>query len=179
MKRAFVKEHAASYCAATSIHGLGYIVSASRGYERICWAAVVIAFASYAGFIIAGAIKEWVESPAVTEIKSFSKVEFCLWPFIQSQLFQPVSQVDFPTLTLCNPNGIDTGEYVRAVFNNLDFDKNLAEKFMFGFLRKVQEDIKDFLINWGRLNTKMIFKKLQNEISANFSLMETWISLSP
>ncbi len=29
--------------------------------------------------------------------------------------------MDFPALTLCNPRGHNTGEYVRSVFNNLDF----------------------------------------------------------
>ncbi len=38
-----------------------------------------------------------------------------------------MTEVDFPALTLCNPNHADTGEYVRAVFNNFEFDQNLRE----------------------------------------------------
>jgi hypothetical protein len=31
----------------------------------------------------------------------------------------------FPAVTLCNPRGHDTGEYVRAIFNNFAFlEKN-------------------------------------------------------
>ncbi len=29
--------------------------------------------------------------------------------------------MDFPSVTFCNPNSYDSGEYVRAVFNNLAF----------------------------------------------------------
>ena len=43
-------------------------------------------------------------------------------------LTQPVSQVDFPALTLC-PNQADTGEWVRAVLNNLEYDARLGDFF--------------------------------------------------
>jgi hypothetical protein len=40
-----------------------------------------------------------------------------------------VQEVDFPAVTLCNPKGQDTGEYVRAVFNNFVFlEKKVANK---------------------------------------------------
>jgi hypothetical protein len=32
-----------------------------------------------------------------------------------------VQEVDYPAVTLCNPRGHDTGEYVRAIFNNFVF----------------------------------------------------------
>ena len=32
-----------------------------------------------------------------------------------------MTEVDFPSVTLCNAYGLDTGEYVRNVFNNLAF----------------------------------------------------------
>ena len=39
-------------------------------------------------------------------------------------LFQPVTEVNFPAVTFCNPYGHDTGEYVRAVFNNFEFPED-------------------------------------------------------
>jgi hypothetical protein len=40
-----------------------------------------------------------------------------------------VQEVDFPAVTLCNPKGQDTGEYVRAIFNNFVFlEKNVTTK---------------------------------------------------
>ncbi len=38
---------------------------------------------------------------------------------------QHVSQVPYPAITLCNPANVDTGEYSRAIFNNLKYDKVL------------------------------------------------------
>ena len=29
--------------------------------------------------------------------------------------------VPYPAITICNPNGYDIGEYIRAVFNNFEF----------------------------------------------------------
>ncbi len=39
-------------------------------------------------------------------------------------MFQPVSEVDFPAVTLC-PVQSDTGEWTRAVLNNLEYDMSL------------------------------------------------------
>ena len=33
-----------------------------------------------------------------------------------------MTDVNFPSVTLCNAHGLDTGEYVRNVFNNLEFN---------------------------------------------------------
>ena len=41
---------------------------------------------------------------------------------------QPVQEVDFPALTLC-PTQADTGEWTRAVLNNLEYDENLTRLF--------------------------------------------------
>ena len=34
-----------------------------------------------------------------------------------------MTDVNFPSVTLCHANGLDTGEYVRNVFNNLAFNE--------------------------------------------------------
>ena len=48
-------------------------------------------------------------------------------------MFQPVTEVSFPSIALCKDHGLDTGEYVRNVFNNLDFlgesSGNLKKEF--------------------------------------------------
>ncbi len=36
--------------------------------------------------------------------------------------------MDFPALTLC-PNQADTGEWVRTIVNNLEYDKSLSTYF--------------------------------------------------
>ena len=35
-----------------------------------------------------------------------------------------MTDVPFPSVTLCNEQGLDTGEYVRNVFNNLAFTED-------------------------------------------------------
>ena len=72
--------------------------------------------------------------------------------------------MNFPSVTLCNDQGLDTGEYVRNVFNNLAFvgDKGskLKEEFK-AILDDLTVDIEDkhvpydgmfkeFMENWMR-----------------------------
>ena len=52
-----------------------------------------------------GAISDWRDDPSVQSIKTFS---------------MPVTEVEFPALTMCRPN-LDAGDYTRAIFNNLHF----------------------------------------------------------
>lgn len=37
-----------------------------------------------------------------------------------------MTEVNFPSIALCKEHGLDTGEYVRNVFNNLDFLGNTS-----------------------------------------------------
>ena len=48
-------------------------------------------------------------------------------------LFQDLTKVDFPSITLCHKHGLDSGQYVRNVFNNLDFTGNKSAKLKEGF----------------------------------------------
>ncbi len=53
-------------------------------------------------------------------------------------LSQHVSVVNYPSLTFCNPTNLDTGEYVRAVFNNIEFDdKELTKYFPIQFTHDI------------------------------------------
>jgi hypothetical protein len=68
--------------------------------------------------------------------------------------FQPVQEVDFPAVTLCNPKGHDTGEYVRAVFNNFLFlEKNVANKSS-----RLKELFKPFMDNRLDMAAKHVLK---------------------
>ena len=44
-----------------------------------------------------------------------------------------MTDVNFPSIALCKEHGLDTGEYVRNIFNNLDFvgfkGSNLKREF--------------------------------------------------
>ena len=54
---------------------------------------------------------------------------------------QPVTEVNFPSITLCNTHGLDTGEYVRNVFNNLEFNDANQSKLLREEFRMVLNDL--------------------------------------
>ena len=62
------------YLEATTIHGFSYWVGAKRGFERVIWVAAVLAGFTGASYIVSSAIKDWLENPGTTEIKTFAKV---------------------------------------------------------------------------------------------------------
>ena len=71
-----IVDNAVSYCNATTIHGFSYWVSAERKVEKLFWVFTVIIGFTCASLIISAAIQGWLDEPAATEIKSFSKVEY-------------------------------------------------------------------------------------------------------
>ncbi len=71
-----ISEHARTYCETTTVHGFAYWTSAPRLPEKAFWVALVIAFMTCAGLIIGTAVKDWIEDPVATTIKTFSKVHF-------------------------------------------------------------------------------------------------------
>ena len=55
---------------------------------------------------VSSALKNWADNPGKVAIKTFSK---------------PARGVPYPAITICNPNGYDVGQYIRAVFDNFEF----------------------------------------------------------
>ena len=75
-------------------------------------------------------IPRWVISNSIT--LSTNVLELTL---------QPVTEVNFPSVTLCNANGLDTGEYVRNVFNNLEFNDANKSKLLREDFKMVLDDL--------------------------------------
>ena len=69
----------------STIHGLVHI-SQCRRRDRIFWVAVVLAGFSYSYSIIHESLLSWAQSPASTTIETL-----------------PISQVSFPSVTVCPP----------------------------------------------------------------------------
>ena len=145
-----IRQNAAAYCEATTIHGFVYWIEAENILERLFWVAVICLGFLSGSLIVSSAFQEWREKPAITVIQSFSAVGnenhvggaewLKLIPFHLSAvgilsilLFQDLTKVDFPSITLCNEHGLDSGQYVRNVFNNLDFIGNKSAKLKRGF----------------------------------------------
>ena len=128
-----LKRNAKEYCNSTSLHGFAYWVQARNNFERFAWIVLTIASLTCAGVIISSAVRDWEENPGVTGIASFNKVEskvsYNLLRLMISYYFQPLTDINFPSLTFCNEYGVDTGEYMRNVFNNLQWEWQRTEEW--------------------------------------------------
>ena len=122
-----LKRNAKEYCNSTSLHGFAYWVQARNNLERFGWIVFTITSLVFAGVIISSAVRDWEENPGVTGIASFNKVDskvcYGILRFTISYHLQPLTDINFPSLTFCNEYGVDTGEYVRNVFNNLQWER--------------------------------------------------------
>ena len=75
----------------STIHGLAHIATAKSKLGRVGWAGIVVACFSIAVIMITSSYKEWVESPVSTTITT-----------------HPITELDFPTVTVCPPRGSNT-----------------------------------------------------------------------
>lgn len=124
--------NAINYCETTSLHGFLYWVQARNPIEKLIWILITVTCFICSCFIVSLSIKQWIAEPGITAIQSYSKVGWFLaahnyeTTFALRSVFalQPVTEVNFPSVTLCNARGLDTGEYVRNVFNNLAFNSD-------------------------------------------------------
>ena len=84
----------------STIHGLVYISSAPSKLAKVFWLLVVVAGFSCSIYMINDSYVDWQASPIATSIST-----------------HPISQLDFPTITVCPPEGSNTAlnyDLVRA-----------------------------------------------------------------
>ena len=75
----------------STIHGLVHISTAKSRATRFIWVAIVVACFSVAIYMITSSYKEWQESPVSTTITT-----------------HPITELEFPTVTVCPPRGSNT-----------------------------------------------------------------------
>ena len=75
----------------STIHGLVRISAAKSTKERLAWVAIVVACFAFAIHMIISSYKEWQESPVSTTITT-----------------HPITELEFPTVTVCPPRGSNT-----------------------------------------------------------------------
>ena len=85
-----VKESIKEFLQSSSIHGLVYISTGKR-YLRLIWLCVVIAGFSVAGVLIQQSFSSWGASPVTTTLETL-----------------PISELDFPKVTVCPPRNTFT-----------------------------------------------------------------------
>ena len=80
-----------SFLENSTIHGLQYIASEKQGIAKLLWVLIVFTGFTVAGFLIFDSAKSWEESPISTSVETL-----------------PISQVQFPVVTVCPPLGSNT-----------------------------------------------------------------------
>ena len=92
----------------STIHGLSYI-AANRRLVRLLWICVVITGFTGAAVMIQQSFSSWADSPISTTIET-----------------RPITEIDFPNLTVCPPRNTFTSlnpDLVRARNISLDEEK--------------------------------------------------------
>ena len=75
----------------STIHGLAHISTSTSRIARAAWFAIVLFCFAYAINMISSSYKDWQESPVSTTITT-----------------HPITELDFPTVTVCPPRGSNT-----------------------------------------------------------------------
>ena len=76
----------------STIHGLCYISTTRNPIHKIFWIIIVFIGFSIAGMLITRSFSSWEENPFSTSIQTF-----------------PISKANFPSITVCPPEGSHTG----------------------------------------------------------------------
>ena len=80
-----------NFLESSTIHGLAHISTAKSHPARAVWVAIVVTCFSSAIYMITSSYKEWQESPVSTTITT-----------------HPITELQFPTVTVCPPRGSNT-----------------------------------------------------------------------
>ena len=89
------------------MHGLVHISTAKSKAARIAWASIVVACFAIAIYMITSSYKEWQESPVSTTITTY-----------------PITELKFPTVTVCPPRGSNTAlNHLLEKVKDVNFNK--------------------------------------------------------
>ena len=98
----------------STIHGLAYISTAPSKLSKAFWLLVVIFGFSTAFYLINNSYTEWEASPIATSIST-----------------HPISELDFPTITVCAPEGSNTAlNYDLARARNITLNETDRERLI-------------------------------------------------
>ena len=85
------KEVFKEFLESSTIHGLQYISTEKNFLSKLLWSIIVFCGFSTATYLIMDSIRSWEESPISTSVET-----------------HPISEVQFPTVTICPPEGSNT-----------------------------------------------------------------------
>ena len=111
----------------STVHGLAHISSAKSKGARVAWFAIVVACFAIAIHMITSSYKEWQESPVSTTITT-----------------HPITELEFPTVTVCPPRGSNTAlNHLLEKVKDVNVTKEERQKLLPLLLGEV--DILDLL----------------------------------
>ena len=96
------------FLANSTIHGLAYINSAKSKAAKAAWIVIVAISFGFAAYLIANSYAEWTESPVSTVVTT-----------------RPISDLEFPEVTVCPPKGSNT--VLNQAFNKITDEKLTQE----------------------------------------------------
>ena len=98
----------------STIHGLVHISTAKSKAARAAWVAIVAACFATAINMITNSYNEWQESPVSTTITT-----------------HPITELEFPTVTVCPPRGSNTAlNHLLGKVEDVNFDEKERQELM-------------------------------------------------
>merc|ERR1712067_164550 len=98
----------------STIHGLVHISTAKSKTARTTWVAIVVACFAYAIYMINNSYEEWQESPVSTTITT-----------------HPITELEFPTVTVCPPRGSNTAlNHLLEKVKDVNFTKEERQELL-------------------------------------------------
>ena len=98
----------------STIHGLVHISKAKSKAARAAWVAIVVACFAFAIHMITSSYTEWHESPVSTTITT-----------------HPITELEFPTVTVCPPRGSNTAlNHLLEKVKDVNFTKEERQELL-------------------------------------------------
>ena len=98
----------------STIHGLVHISTAKSKTARATWVAIVVACFAFAIHMISNSYKEWQETPVSTTITT-----------------HPITELEFPTVTVCPPRGSNTAlNHLLEKVKDVNFTKEERQELL-------------------------------------------------
>ena len=98
----------------STIHGLVHISTAKSKIARVAWLGIVVACFAMAVSMITSSYKEWQESPVSTTITT-----------------HPITELKFPTVTVCPPRGSNTAlNHLLEKVKNVNFTEKDKQELL-------------------------------------------------
>ena len=103
-----------NFLESSTIHGLVHISTAKSTAAKAAWVTIVVACFAIAISMITSSYKDWQELPVSTTITT-----------------HPITELDFPTVTVCPPRGSNTAiNHLLEKVKDVNFTENERKELL-------------------------------------------------